>query len=384
LTKDIHIKSGYNGCLINHPFQSLDNQYTIDLANRFALDMPNLATKLGNDEYPFNLDEEINKGELHLVTKRFLLWYEFFEGQNLRHTFLEKIMERSFIEFSENNLLEWDLYKVEYVFSFYRKLFSWCKPCYSITMYTELFSISLFYSQLNCNNVRSLRAYCVQMEGKLDDNWIRNAPQHLFYKFPLPEIWLKNYFKFSEKELIIISKVGKGENIRTSNLIRYPISKKESSLLFELPGIHLKNDIIDSSIVLAKLLKGNKKSIVTAFYEISQRCFTIHNLYDNLDFWQAFCYKMESVVKYLFAIDFLFFREEDDEYPEIFTEKDEEKSSSLKLEEIDDTTEQIILNRNLDTYFVRYSPKAGQLFSILNYFYLFLVFFIALIRGHFF
>jgi hypothetical protein len=33
---------------------------------------------------------------------------------------------------------------------------------------------------------------------------------------------------------------------------------------------------------------------------------------------------------------------------------------------------------------IRYSPKAGQLFSILNYFYLFLVFFIALIRGHFF
>jgi lantibiotic biosynthesis protein len=40
--------------------------------------------------------------------------------------------------------------------------------------------------------------------------------------------------------------------------------------------------------------------------------------------------------------------------------------------------------RIFQTDILRYSPKAGQLFSILNYFYLFLVFFIALIRGHFF
>jgi hypothetical protein len=55
-----------------------------------------------------------------------------------------------------------------------------------------------------------------------------------------------------------------------------------------------------------------------------------------------------------------------------------------------DTKERIIVEENINYIIiferenVRYSPKAGQLFSILNYFYLFLVFFIALIRGHFF
>ncbi len=286
----------------SHPFHLLNDSPSIELAKQFKIDLPILYKNIEVilDKYGVIISSDDDGLDMEIISKRYLSYYEFFDSLRFGFTFLEHTMEACFYGFLENELYKWDLFKVQYIFDFYTKIALWARPNVMLKNYKKLFKIAVHYADRDCKSVRSIKEYFKSYNGIISDDAIQNLPFNIFYIYDLPAIWKVNYYNLSNKELKILDKVGNGENLRWSSEIICPISKKESSLLYDLPGIAIDEDIIDTTIIIAKLWKDcDDHNVVLSVYHLCQEHFKINELYNNLEFWKAVCNKIAELLNYL-------------------------------------------------------------------------------------